>query len=123
MLLEKELKLVTVEGQRGFLYQKLQRGFSARTICQQPPLYSRPTTPIVGKQHSQLTVVVFGRLTGEKQRSTSLETFYSITPSSCSSPSTPPFFVNFMDLSANGLPPHCPSHIWHPWPAQACHSL
>ena len=36
----------------------------------------------------------------------------SIAPSSCSPP-TPPFFVNFMDLSANGLPPHRPSHIWH----------
>lgn len=40
------------------------------------------------------------------------ELLYSITPSSCSPP-TPPFFVNFMDLSANGLPPHHPLHIWH----------
>lgn len=36
----------------------------------------------------------------------------SIAPSS-RSPPTPPFFVNFMDLSANGLPPHRPSYIWH----------
>lgn len=47
------------------------------------------------------------------------ELLNSFTPSSCSLPS-PPFFVNFMDLSANGLPPHRPSHIWHllPSPSQ-----
>lgn len=43
---------------------------------------------------------------------------YSITTSSCSPPA-PPFFVNFMDLSANGLPPHCPSHIWHLQPGSS----
>lgn len=36
--LKKVQKLVTVEGQSGFLYPRLQQGFSASTICKLPPL-------------------------------------------------------------------------------------
>lgn len=52
----------------------------------------------------------------KKQRITSLCPQQSCSTASLLPPAlrpSPPFFVNFMDLSANGLPPHHPSHIWH----------
>lgn len=54
---------MTVEGQSGFLYQELQQGLSASTLCQQPPLYNSVSVLIVVQDYAQLTAVVFGRLT------------------------------------------------------------
>lgn len=82
--------------------------------CQQPPLYNSVFMLIV-QDYSLLTAVVFCwliRKTKKHHPQCPKELLNSITPSFCSL-SSPPFFVNFMDLSANGLPPHCPSHIWH----------
>lgn len=114
MLLERELKLVTVEGQSGVLYQELQRGVSAKhsmstTTSLQQCFYPHCCSGLFSADSR-----CFWSTNWKKQRSTTLEPLYSITPSSCSPPA-PPFFVNFMDLSANGFPPHRPPppHIWH----------
>lgn len=96
---------MTAEGQNCFFHQGLQQCFGASTVCQQPTLYF-------------LSSSLFGLYSADsfekKQRSTTspTEPLHSVAPSSCSPP-TPPSFVNFMDLSANGFPPHRPSHIWH----------
>lgn len=53
--LRKGLKLVTVEGQSGFLYQELQQSCRAHTLCQQSPLYNAVSIPIVVQDYTRLT--------------------------------------------------------------------
>lgn len=103
---------MTAEGQSGFLYQELQRGFSASTVMSTTTSLQHCFYPYCCSGLFSTDSRCFWSTDWKKQRSTSFEPLYSITPSSCSPP-TPPFFVNFMDLSTNGLPPHRASHIWH----------